>query len=232
MVDNQDELEEKTEQETVNGFVGCNFCESIFFRYSEVVAHVVEHHQQKGQLTIKSRPFSQWFSESVYLIRLKDTNMCKIGVSQTPNKRLSQMNVPGLYIEMSYKVPHAYKIEKALHSYFFSKMVKGEWFDLSDDDIASLPELIRKLAQDSITRTKRSIGGLSNHRAKKKAEQFAIHMAPIVSEIEKSGVKSLQGIADGLNKIQIAKSSGVVTKWQAIEVSRLKSRISELIEIA
>jgi len=228
MVEDKDELEEEVEQEISNGFVGCNFCESVFFRYSEVYSHVVElHNTKKG-----SFPLSRWFGQSIYLIRMEGKNLCKIGVSKTPKTRLRTLNVPGLYIAMSYKVPHAYEIEKALHSYYFSKSVAGEWFDLSDEDIDALPELIRKLAQDNITRTKRSIGSFSNHISKKKAEQFATTMASVVSTIEKSGITSLQGIASELSKMQIAKSSGVVTRWQAIEVSRLKSRISELIEVA
>lgn len=226
MKDTEEEEEETIEHS--NGFVGCRFCEAVFFRYSEVVFHVSQDHVHKKGLL----PLSQWFGQSIYLIRIEGSNLCKIGVSQKPQSRLSQMNVPGLYLCLSYKVPHAYDIEKALHSYYFHKSVKGEWFDLSDEDIAALPELIRKLAQDHITRTKRSVGSLSNHIAKKKAEQFALRMAPVISTIESSGVISLQGIAAELSKLRIPKSSGVITLWQAIEVSRIKSRIAEFVAVA
>jgi len=211
-------------QKTTNGFVGCRFCDAVFFRFSEVLAHVIEQHPNKKE----ELPVSRWFGQSIYLIRMEGSDLCKIGVSQNPKHRLNQLNVPGLYLDMVYQVPHAYEIEKSLHYCYSSKRTKGEWFHLSDEDIAAMSTLIQQLAQDSVSRTRRSIDRLSNHAAKKKAEQFAFLIAPLIAKIETSGITSLQGIAAEMSRLQTAKSNGSVTKWQAIEVSRIKARISEL----
>lgn len=38
-------------------------------------------------------------------------------------------------------------IEKKLHKHYASKRVRGEWFDLVDDDIASFPDVLRSVAR-------------------------------------------------------------------------------------
>jgi hypothetical protein len=63
----------------------------------------------------------------------------KIGISKEPKHREStlQSEKPSILLIWSSPVPikNVNKIEAILHEKFSSKRIRGEWFDLSDDDI-------------------------------------------------------------------------------------------------
>lgn len=74
----------------------------------------------------------------VYLMRIKGTNVYKIGQSVNPSKRLWQLNN-----NMPYEVEIIHKIlvenmrtaEDYLHRIFREKHLKGEWFALDEIDV-------------------------------------------------------------------------------------------------
>ena len=82
----------------------------------------------------------------VYLFRNSQTGLCKIGISQNPLRRLSQLqNSSGVKLQSLIVIEleqgcdeTAEYLEKYLHSYYNSKRKFGEWFDLSIRDILEI----------------------------------------------------------------------------------------------
>lgn len=80
----------------------------------------------------------------IYLIRDKTTGFTKIGISSDPERRLKQL------IRQDTLLPHANEfsillcwedypyIEKVLHEKYSDRRVRGEWFNLSSDDIDTI----------------------------------------------------------------------------------------------
>lgn len=98
----------------------------------------------------------------VYLIRLGDSNICKIGYtnkSKTPQGRIKELQTGcpfELHIISSFFSAYSREIEKILHrQYAFKKIdenyntLKGEWFELSNEDIKNFQKECQKI-QDSI----------------------------------------------------------------------------------
>jgi hypothetical protein len=87
--------------------------------------------------------------QEIYLIRLGQTELYKIGVSKNSKKRIKQLQTGCPYqltIANVYKTVQPYKIESILHSGFVAKkfsptfledfdMLKGEWFTLTLQDV-------------------------------------------------------------------------------------------------
>jgi hypothetical protein len=73
----------------------------------------------------------------VYLIRQDD--LTKIGWSRTPERRLPEVADPER-AEFLHLIPSASpsSIEAALHRRFAGQRVQGEWFRLTDEDLAML----------------------------------------------------------------------------------------------
>jgi hypothetical protein len=74
----------------------------------------------------------------LYIIQLGETNVYKIGISVNPNRRLKELKskspVPLRIIYQNFG--HDYEsIEKYFHWVFRKKRVRGEWFELNQDDI-------------------------------------------------------------------------------------------------
>ena len=58
-----------------------------------------------------------------------------------------------------------------------------------------------------------------------KANRFALDVAPILQDIEASGITSLEGIARELNAREIRNARGGTGSWTAATVSRLRRRL-------
>ena len=78
-------------------------------------------------------------------------NFYKIGYSKDPEKRVKQLNTgnsTSLKLIKKFKTKYDSKIESYLKKYFKTRNVRGEWFDLSNDDIkkalSAILYLIRK----------------------------------------------------------------------------------------
>jgi len=75
-------------------------------------------------------------SGCIYLIQ--SNGLCKIGITKDFERRMAdfQRTIPTeVNIVWSAEVEDAYKMERALHEHFKDKWVKGEWFDLNEDDM-------------------------------------------------------------------------------------------------
>lgn len=91
---------------------------------------------------LRGRPKSKQRNCSVYIIAA-DTNEYKIGISEKPVRRLSEI-ASTLRLDVStLKIIHqqettrrnAFKVEHQLHMEFSDCRVHGEWFTLSEDDL-------------------------------------------------------------------------------------------------
>jgi hypothetical protein len=73
----------------------------------------------------------------VYLIRVVDTNMVKIGYTTNPVRhRMSQLQVGNpnaLEILALVETPRYKEIERELHQLLANRRVRGEWFNLQPD---------------------------------------------------------------------------------------------------
>lgn len=86
---------------------------------------------------------------TVYFIRVRGTNIVKIGSSERPDDRIQQLQVGS---------PHELELlgtcdspsdefsdsdgmsEKYYHRRFANRRIRGEWFRLTNDDLASIEE--------------------------------------------------------------------------------------------
>lgn len=88
-----------------------------------------------------------------YIYIVKAGELFKIGFSKTPRKRFRSFRtgspVP-LEIVFTMKTPYYKMVEKVLHDHFALKRVHGEWFALTDRDIAYVKSL------DTVGRSLRS----------------------------------------------------------------------------
>lgn len=76
--------------------------------------------------------------QMLYVIRAKDTDMLKIGVSKSPRKRLQALqtsNPQQLTISLVIKpTESAKKLEASIHKHFDKKRLQGEWFSSISDE--------------------------------------------------------------------------------------------------
>lgn len=74
----------------------------------------------------------------LYLIRYADSNQFKIGLSANPSKRLEQLqtSTPNiLHLVHTIKVDDMVGSELFFHLKYQSKRIRGEWFELSEDEV-------------------------------------------------------------------------------------------------
>ena len=72
---------------------------------------------------------------NVYIMIDHNTKYCKIGRSDNPLKREKTLQSEKPTIELIYKFECEYGIEKELHNKFNDKKIRGEWFNLDNNDI-------------------------------------------------------------------------------------------------
>jgi predicted GIY-YIG superfamily endonuclease len=82
-------------------------------------------------------------AQLLYVVRAKEADVIKIGVSKAPLTRLRELqtsNPYSLFVAMLFdSKKSAVSLEKSVHTHFRKKgkWLRGEWFkDISDDDIA------------------------------------------------------------------------------------------------
>lgn len=71
----------------------------------------------------------------VYIMIDHNTKYYKIGRSDGPLKREKTLQSEKPTIELIYKFECEYGIEKELHNKFINKKIRGEWFNLDNNDI-------------------------------------------------------------------------------------------------
>ena len=84
----------------------------------------------------------------LYFIKQKDTNFYKIGISSDIEKRFKAIQ-NGNPSELSIYYNEVFYlcdiIEKCLHKFFESQHIRGEWFEIPDDEINDLIKKINKI---------------------------------------------------------------------------------------
>jgi len=96
----------------------------------------------------------------VYLIRLSENSYYKIGVTKNINKRIKQLqtgNAEEIYLINSFESVHAYKIEKALHNFYFNKKKINEWFEFTLEDEVKFLKDCKKIENNIIFLEKNKI---------------------------------------------------------------------------
>jgi hypothetical protein len=80
----------------------------------------------------------------VYLVEDLRNGLFKIGQSQTPEKRehTLQSEVPD--VSLRFYVPPHDTAEKELHEIFAAKRIRGEWFQLTSQDVLSVIEFLKQ----------------------------------------------------------------------------------------
>lgn len=79
---------------------------------------------------------------NVYVFKVGDSNVYKIGVTKNIDKRIKQIEslIGGwkLTCIFSIKKDHAYKVESYIHSLISSNRLHGEFFELQDDELSAV----------------------------------------------------------------------------------------------
>ncbi len=81
----------------------------------------------------------------VYVIGSPESNIYKIGVAADPVRRLAQLKTAhhdNLELIISILTDDAYDLEARLHDLFIDKRVRGEWFDLTRDDLTYIRDVV------------------------------------------------------------------------------------------
>lgn len=76
----------------------------------------------------------------IYLCRNFRNGYTKIGLSCNPRYRESTLQSEEPDAKVLFAMPGTRKQEKKLHDQFSDKRIRGEWFNLSDDDIRLITE--------------------------------------------------------------------------------------------
>jgi len=82
----------------------------------------------------------------VYLIRLRNSHLCKIGIAADPGKRIASIQTANPFLIepiVVANVRNAPRCERQLHGLFAKNHYRGEWFRLGDDDIAAATTYLR-----------------------------------------------------------------------------------------
>jgi hypothetical protein len=84
------------------------------------------------------------FNCFVYLMEDLRNKSFKIGKSKTPTKRERTLQSEVPQIVMRFSIPADELHEKELHEHFSGKRKRGEWFELSNDDLIWMVKYMRK----------------------------------------------------------------------------------------
>lgn len=116
--------------------------------FNEKLEHETKRRREYTESRRQSRLKSDEDNVRIYLIKDNDSGYTKIGSSVNPQRRFAEMInqaspaiVPGTgrnYTLTWFSEPTQRKIEKTIHQHFKSQRVKGEWFDLTEDEIRTL----------------------------------------------------------------------------------------------
>lgn len=75
---------------------------------------------------------------NIYLMSNRRNGLTKIGISQDPKHREKTLQSQEPEIDLIYTMAGNRLKELKLHEYFAEKRIRGEWFDLTEEDIESI----------------------------------------------------------------------------------------------
>lgn len=106
-----------------------------FARQNDVHALNVDIWRQSEASSRSPRERKKPSPTNIYLMVDKNTGLHKIGRSKTPVTRERTLQSEKPTIEIIFHTAGTVKDEKHLHEKFNAKRVRGEWFNLSEEDI-------------------------------------------------------------------------------------------------
>lgn len=100
---------------------------------------------KKPKKTKKQKELERW-NEVGYVYLVKMGEHYKIGISKSPEKRLGEFTkLPNELEKICVVKVKGYKrIEEYLHEHFADKRVRGEWFELNEEDIEYIKEYLKE----------------------------------------------------------------------------------------
>lgn len=105
-----------------------NDIEKLNEEYYEWSTKAILEYAGRVPKSIKNKTF-------IYLIHDKGSNAYKIGVSTNPEKRMKSIKSASAHAELLFYLDGDEYNEKFLHDKFTSKRIRGEWFNLSTEDV-------------------------------------------------------------------------------------------------
>lgn len=84
------------------------------------------------------------FRTFVYVMEDLRNGYFKIGQSTTPDKRERTLQSEVPQIVMRFSIPSPEENERKLHDFFAEKRIRGEWFQLTDDDLVWVVLFLKK----------------------------------------------------------------------------------------
>ena len=97
---------------------------------------------------LASQQVSEGMADHVYLLQCE--GYYKIGIAHNVAKRVASMTTGNpfpIHVVLSDIVPNAHKYEQSLHEMFKHKRIRGEWFQLTPDDVAAVRTIITSVTE-------------------------------------------------------------------------------------
>lgn len=122
---------EKSIANKISKMRGLGIVEQLWFNGSARCIVAVE----PGSLGSTERSHSRKLSTNLYLMLDEVNGFFKIGISMRPKLREKTLQSEKPSIKMLWSTKCFQSEEKFLHSKFSGKRIRGEWFNLSDEDV-------------------------------------------------------------------------------------------------
>jgi len=132
----------------------CQFHLGEFENEEEVNAENLYHFQQAEAERAKwreskqaNKPEKKWQDDisTIYLMLNKKTGRVKIGISSNPTFREKTLQEEVPDIELFHTGAGSWNDEQSLHTHFHHKRLRGEWFDLTAEEIEEAKQIITDL---------------------------------------------------------------------------------------
>lgn len=129
----------KKDWDDIRKFISKNYSKLLSFAIKQHEISVLQDRKQRKKECdeMRTKEKEKTSPGYVYLI-LSDTGHFKIGKARNIDNRILQLET-GLPVTVqlvgSFQSNYYSKAEKHIHNYFSEKHIKGEWFDLSKQDI-------------------------------------------------------------------------------------------------
>lgn len=99
---------------------------------------LLQKSRMQEKQVVKTKPVS---ISNIYLIHNKRNNYYKIGRSKNLQLREKTLQSEEPELEIIFSMPGTAALEKLLHKTFKNRHVRGEWFQLKDEDIIYIKSL-------------------------------------------------------------------------------------------
>jgi tetrahydromethanopterin S-methyltransferase subunit G len=122
----------------------------LYVPFAKPIDNVTDKNEQKthSKKVIKKVNF-------VYLMINQRNGYYKIGRSINPEYREKTLQSEEPEVDLLYKWPASKAVEKTLHNKFKSKKVRGEWFELNENDIIEITSFMELIIEAKTKSTKR-----------------------------------------------------------------------------